>query len=228
MHLDNTQSRSSSVSRTIAIGLVALCATICGTASAQTAYLTHRVSLRAGPDFGYPQVAWYSGGTNVYVHGCTRSYHWCDVSVNGIHGWASARHLGFPHQNRRVVVYGNGLAFGAPVIGFAVGSYWDTHYRDRPWYHHHGYWSGWRPGVAARPEYYRAAPLYVAPRPVYVAPRPVYVHPHRADSHAHRAEQRALRNAQRREAQRVRHERHIHRHDDRRAAPPAVMGFTRP
>jgi uncharacterized protein YraI len=228
----NCFSRLSRRLTTIAAGAVAACAVfVASSAFAQTAYLSHRTSLRAGPDARYPQVAWINAGSNVYVHGCVQGYRWCDVSVNGVHGWANARHLQYGYQNRRVVMYGNGLAFGAPIVGFTVGSYWDNHYRDRPWYHHHGYWSVWRPGVAPRAEYYRAAPVYVAPRPVYVAPRPVYVHPHRVDSHAYRAEQRALRDAQRREAQRIRHERHDHRSNhrggDHRSAPPAVMGFTR-
>ncbi|MGL4229826.1 MAG: SH3 domain-containing protein [Casimicrobium sp.] len=213
---------------TIAAGAVATCALFVATAAlAQTAYVSHRISLRAGPDFAYPQVAWVGAGSSVYVHGCVRGYHWCDVSINGVHGWASARHLSYPYQNRRVIVHGNGLAFGAPVVGFTVSSYWDDHYRDRPWYRHNGYWSGWRPGVAVRPEYYRAQPVYVAPRPVYVRPHRVESHLHRQDIQRHHAE--------RREAQRIRQERREQRHHDRRgsqhhnhrSAPPAVMGYTR-
>jgi uncharacterized protein YraI len=222
----------------IATGAIAVCAVFVATSAfAQTAYLSHRTSLRAGPDFDYPQVAWVSAGSNVYVHGCVQGYRWCDVSVNGVHGWANARHLQYSYQNRRVVMYGNGLAFGAPIVGFTVGSYWDNHYRDRPWYHHHGYWSGWRPGVAPRAEYYRAAPVYVAPRPAYVHPHRSEFHAQRAAINAQRAEQNAQRaqlraqnEAQRREAQRIRHERHPHSNHhggDRRSAPPAVMGFTR-
>jgi uncharacterized protein YraI len=195
-------------------------------ANAQQAYLSHRTNLRAGPDHGYPPVAWINSGATVYVNGCVNGYRWCDVSIDGLRGWANARHIYYPYQSRRVVLYGNGLAFGAPVVGFTVGSYWDSYYRDRPWYHHHGYWSGWRPGVAVRPEYYRAQPVYVAPRPVYVAPRPVYVHPHRADTYVHRPHV-DHRHHQRNEAPRVRQERYEPGHNDRRSAPPAVMGFTR-
>jgi uncharacterized protein YraI len=230
---------------TMAKTMVALCGLFVATSAlAQTAYLSHRTSLRAGPDARYPQVAWLGAGSTVHVHGCVHGYRWCDVSVNGIHGWANARHLQYGYQNRRVIVYGNGLAFGAPVVGFTVGSYWDNHYRDRPWYHHNGYWSGWRPGVAPRAEYYRAPSVYVAPRPAYVHPHRAEFHAQRAAINAQRAEQhaqraqqnaqraqaRAQRDAQRREAQRILHERHPHiNHNsgDRRSAPPAVMGFTR-
>ncbi len=195
-------------------------------ANAQQAYLSLRTNLRAGPDHGYPPVAWINSGTSVYVNGCVDGYRWCDVSIGDLRGWANARHIYYTYQNRRVVVYGNGVAFGAPVVGFTVESYWDNHYRDRHWYHHHGYWSGWRPGVAVRPEYYRAQLIYVAPRPGYVAPRPVYVHPNRVDTRVHRSHVHHHHH-QRHEAPRVRQERLEQRHNDRRSAPPAVMGFTR-
>jgi uncharacterized protein YraI len=238
----------SNLSRHVAL-ITKTTAALCGlfiatSAFAQTAYLSHRTSLRAGPDARYPQVAWINAGATVSVNGCVQGYRWCDVSVNGIHGWANARHLQYGYQNRRVIVYGNGLAFGAPIVGFTVGTYWDNHYRDRPWYHHNGYWSGWRPGVAPRPEYYRAQPVYVAPRVDVQHPHRAEFHAQRAAINAQRAEQnaqraqqnaqraqaRAQRDAQRREAQRIRHERHPHiNHNsgDRRSAAPAVMGFTR-
>jgi uncharacterized protein YraI len=223
---------------TFAKTAAALCSLFVATSAfAQTAYLAHRSNLRAGPDHGYPPVAWVNAGTTVHVNGCVNGYRWCDVSIGGLRGWANARHLTYPYQNRRVIVYGNGLAFGAPVVGFAVGSYWDNHYRDRPWYHHNGYWSGWRPGVAPRAEYYRAPSVYIAPRPAYVHPHRAEFHAQRAainaqraEQHAQRAQARAQRDAQRREAQRIRHERHPHinrNSGDRRSAPPAVMGFTR-
>jgi uncharacterized protein YraI len=207
-------------------------------AEAQNAYIAHRTNLRAGPDGGYPAVGWVGRGTSVYVNGCVRGYYWCDVSVGGMRGWASARHISYLYGDRNVVVYGNGLAFGAPVVGFTVGSYWDSYYRDRPWYHHHGYWSGWRPGVAVQPHYYRGPSVYVAPqaayvpaRPVYVAPRPAYVAPayphvyshpnphrvHRHEAHIRRDERRAIRE-QHREQVRAQHH---------RSAPPAVVGMPR-
>jgi uncharacterized protein YraI len=193
------------ISSIVARGTLALCAMFATTvADAQQAFASRRTSLRAGPDRGYPQVAWIGVGTGVYVNGCVSGYHWCDVSAGGARGWISARHLTYAYQDRRVMIYGNGPSFGTPVVGFALGSYWDSYYRDRPWYHHHNHWSGWRPGmVAPRPEYYRAAPAYVAPRQHYAAPHPHFVaprvrrdvhpslrvqqvRPHRTEFHAHR------------------------------------------
>jgi uncharacterized protein YraI len=173
-------------------GVLAVAAfAVSAVAQAQQAFVSHRTNLRAGPDRSYPPVAWVGQGTGIYVYGCVRGYNWCDVSAGAVRGWANARHLGFPYQNRSLALYGNGVAFGVPVVSFALNPYWDTYYRDRPWYSHHGYWSGWRPGITPRVEYYRAPPAYVRAPGYYVAPRPVPrahpVHPVHP-GHPHRGE----------------------------------------
>jgi uncharacterized protein YraI len=201
----------------IASGALALSAMlVASVVEAQQAFVSHRTTLRAGPDRAYPQVAWVSAGTGVYVNGCVNGYHWCDVSAAGTRGWVNARHLTYSYQNRRTMIYGNGLAFGAPVVGFGVGSYWGSYYRDRPWYRHHNYWDGWRPGMAApRAEFHRAAPVYVAPRPHYVAPPRVHreIHPsHRErNAHQHRNEPRPHRGN------------NYRAHDPSRSAGPAAF-----
>ncbi len=205
---------------TMSAMLVASAIVVAPDADAQQAYVSLRTNIRSGPDHRYPPVAWLNRGSAAYVNGCVRGYHWCDVSVGGLRGWVNARHITYAYGNRNVIVYGNGLAFGAPVVGFTLGSYWDNHYRDRPWYHHHGYWSDWRPGIAPPPSYYRAPqayvaprPAYVAPRPVYVAPRPVYVAPRR-EPHAHR------------HPNQVRNRSHVVR-EHQRSAPPHGAGLSR-
>lgn len=165
----------------LAFALVATLAvtTFASMADAQNAWVYGRTSLRAGPDRGYPQVAWLGGGSTVYVHGCVRGYHWCDVSSGPYRGWVNARNLQYTYQNRRVLVYGNG--YGFPVVGFTVGSYWDSYYRDRPWYGHRSHWNDWRPGrpaprgdyyVEPRPHHHYSAPHAHAVAPHAVAPRP--------------------------------------------------------
>ena len=166
-------------------------------AAAQQAYTSSRTSLRAGPDRGYPQVGWLRPGTPVFVNGCVRGYYWCDVSAGSVRGWANARHLQYPYQNRRMAIYGNGATFGLPIVAFALGSYWDNHYRDRSWYNNRPYWNSWRPGhqpprppnvvQPVRPSIQPPRPPVVIqpvrpsvqpPRPVIVQPvRPVIVQP---------------------------------------------------
>lgn len=142
-------------------------------AAAQQAYVNSRTSLRAGPDRGYPQVAWLSAGAGVYVHGCVNGYYWCDVSSGPVRGWANARHLNYLYQGRQVAIYGYGPRIGLPIIGYSAGTYWDSYYRDRPFYGRRDYWNNWHPGTPA--------PRYVAPQqqfgpaphqPHYVAPQP--------------------------------------------------------
>lgn len=49
-------------------------------ASAQEAYTTNDVSLRAGPGTRYPVVRVIPEDAVVYIHGCLRNWDWCDVS----------------------------------------------------------------------------------------------------------------------------------------------------
>ena len=154
--------------------------TFSGAACAQQGYTTHRTQLRAGPDRGYPLVAYLPVGAPVYVNGCVRNYHWCDVTAGGNRGWVTTRHLNYPYQNRNVLIWGNGALLALPIIGYSVGSYWDNHYRGQRWYVERARWSNWQPGQRA-PQFAPAA------RPAYVQPHsqtyPQHRYP-RAPAHA--------------------------------------------
>ena len=114
---------------------------------AQTAYTTKTVNLRAGPSRDYPVVDQLQPGEAVEINGCLDDWTWCDVSIGNDRGWVYAGSLESPYRNRRVVIYGNGPMFGFPIVGFSVGSYWDTYYRGRPWYSRRSYWAGRPPSV---------------------------------------------------------------------------------
>lgn len=116
-------------------------------ASAQTAYTTKTVNMRAGPSRDYPVVDQLQPGEAVEINGCLDDWTWCDVSVGNDRGWVYARSLESPYRNRRVVIYGNGPMFGFPIVGFSVGPYWDTYYRGRPWYSRRSYWAGRPPSA---------------------------------------------------------------------------------
>ena len=153
----------------------------------QAAWVASGTSLRAGPDAGYPKVGWIAPGNNVMVYGCVSGYQWCDVASGGLRGWANARHLRYYYQNRYVPIFGIGARYGFPIIGYSVGPYWDSYYRDRPWYGDRYRWDGWRPGYDPRPRYIAPAPVYRAPPPPafhnpppprHVAPPPRVERPH--------------------------------------------------
>lgn len=108
-------------------------------ASAEEAYTTNDVSMRAGPGTRCPAVRVIPKDAVVYIHGCLRNWDWCDVSWRRSRGWVFSDHLEGLYGNRQ-------LGFGEwrdyvdlPYVSFGFG-YWDRHYRDRPWY---GSWERW-------------------------------------------------------------------------------------
>jgi len=172
--------------------IVGLALALPAAALAEEAYTTTAVNLRAGPDADYPLVRWVPENTAVNVHGCLADYRWCDVEVYGDRGWMSASFLVYPYQNSNVSVITYGPVIGLPLIGFHVDSYWDDHYRRRPWYGDRHNWAHrYRPEFehprhyppqhrppqyyppAARPEF---RPPLAQPYPV---PPPVYRQPDR-------------------------------------------------
>ena len=103
-------------------------------ASALTAVTTVPVPLRAGPAGDFPIVDQIPGGVNVSVNGCVRAYRWCDVSWRDAHGWVQGDDLAYLESGRRVSIIEYGPRVSLPIIAFSVDSYWDRHYRSRPFY----------------------------------------------------------------------------------------------
>jgi len=108
--------------------------------SAQDAFTTRSVNVRAGPDTSYPAIATLGGGAPVQVMGCLDDWSWCDVGFEDNRGWVYAPYLSYVYQGARVPFYTYAPSFGIPIIGFSVGSYWDRYYRGRPWYGRRDYW----------------------------------------------------------------------------------------
>ena len=141
--------------------------------SAQVAYTTQAVNMRAGPDREYPQVAWLPSGVAVTVIGCVDGWRWCDVVTGPNRGWVYAKFLAYPYQNQPVPIISGGAILGLPLITFSIGPYWDNYYRGRPWYGNRTYWYN-RPTP-----YYRPPPPYYQPAPPYRPPGYVPPPPHR-------------------------------------------------
>lgn len=139
------------LARSIAVMLTTT--VLAASAAAQQAYTTRQVNLRAGPDRGYPQVAYVGAGQSVYVNGCINDYRWCDITAGPNRGWAYAKFIEYPYQNRRVVIYDNGATLALPIVSFILGSYWNDNYRNRPWYGQQNNWNNWRPGNRPPPAY---------------------------------------------------------------------------
>lgn len=99
-------------------------------AFAQSNFTREATSLRAGPDRAFPVVTRLSSRTSVRVFGCVSGRRWCDVAAGRNRGWIESRHLA------------NSVR-GAPIVNFSLGSYWDRHYRGRPWDSNRNQWSNW-------------------------------------------------------------------------------------
>jgi len=104
-------------------------------AIAAEGYVTANVSLRAGPDVSYPRVLRLQAGTPVTIEGCVDGWTWCDVWVGEDRGWVAADYLQEEYDGRRVYVPTYGMRIGIPIVSFAFGDYWGSHYRNRSWYH---------------------------------------------------------------------------------------------
>ena len=116
-------------------------------ASALSAVTTQPTSLRAGPAFDFPVVDRIPDDARVTVHGCVRAYRWCDISWRDARGWVAGDELASFHQQRRVRVVEYGPRIGLPIVVFSFDTYWDRHYRGRPFYGERTRWrTVWRDG----------------------------------------------------------------------------------
>jgi uncharacterized protein YraI len=135
--------------------LVATCGVLllaaCGLASAQNAFTSRPMNVRAGPDRDYPLVAQLGPGAPLDVEGCLSDWSWCDVSFDDSRGWVYAGGLSFVYQGERVPLYSYGPSLGLPIITFSLLSYWDDHYRGRPWYSRRDDWAHRRMPPHMRP-----------------------------------------------------------------------------
>src|SRR5207237_3918872 len=134
----------------LTVGLASALLAIPIATSAQDAFTTRTVNVRAGPDTSYPAVAVLGAGAPVQVMGCLDDWSWCDVVFGDNRGWAYSPYLSYVYQGYRVPFYSYAPSFGIPIISFSVGSYWDRYYRGRPWYGRRDVWEHRRP-VHVRP-----------------------------------------------------------------------------
>jgi uncharacterized protein YraI len=139
-------------SRGVLAGL-ALSAALLAPALAQAApaFVTGGLNMRAGPGTEYPVVAQLEPGVQVEVLGCLEGYNWCDVAIGQDRGWVAGSYLQAPYYERREPIMSIGPAIGLPIVGFAIGNYWDSYYRGRPWYHERSRWDRYPPHRAFGP-----------------------------------------------------------------------------
>lgn len=153
--------------RLIWSAVAALCLAVPVVACAADGYVTGNVNLRAGPDAEYPLITTLAVGTPVSVQGCTTDWAWCDVIAYGSRGWIAGNFIQYDYQGQPVLLPAYGARIGVPIITFVISSYWDTYYRNRPFYRQRTTW------------YRRPAPHHPPPRPIHRSPRPIHALPAR-------------------------------------------------
>ncbi len=103
-------------------------------ASAADGVAVRSGTMRAGPGTDYPSVDHVESGEDLEVYGCLRGYSWCDVSNGDNRGWYQGSRIAFERGGRRVYLPDVAPEFGIGILGFGAGTYWNEHYRDRPFY----------------------------------------------------------------------------------------------
>jgi|SRR5690242_19127309 len=109
-------------------------------AAAQDAFTLQPTDIFAGPSSEYPQIATLPPNTEVGVAGCLSDWSWCDVTFANDRGWVWAGDLGYPYENRRVAIIEFGPRLRLPVVTFSLNTYWDAHYRSRPFFRERNVW----------------------------------------------------------------------------------------
>lgn len=94
-------------------------------------YTVRSTTMFAGPDFNYPAVQGLPRDVGVRVYGCLRDWSWCDVSDRAGRGWVAGNDIVINYQGRRQTIL---PTMGIGILSFVFGSYWDSHYRSRPFY----------------------------------------------------------------------------------------------
>lgn len=132
-------------------------------AFAAPGYAVRDANLRAGPSNEYPVVLRVRQRVALEVIGCMNDYRWCDVVAGPYRGWMYAGNIAYPYQGAYGPVLHYGPAMGIGISSFVLGSYWDDHYRGRPWYAHRDRW-------VARPFHYQEPRHPMPPPPHMVRP----------------------------------------------------------
>ncbi|ROP83635.1 uncharacterized protein YraI [Stella humosa] len=158
----------------VGLALIAVLPAVPAAAQSQ-GWVTTNVNMRSGPGTEYPPVLVVPAGAPVQVFGCIEGYVWCDVGFNEARGFVAGSLISYEYQNVRRPVVEIGPQIALPIMAFALGSYWDNHYRGRSFYRDRDRWD--RRYVSAPRPGYRPPPAYrPPPRAVYHRPdyRPDY------------------------------------------------------
>jgi len=126
-----------------AAAAVALTVALVGPAHAArpNGYPITNVNLRAGPGTDYPVILTVPSRAPISIRGCLPDYTWCDVVFEQNRGWMRSIYLAGWLGGQYYLLRHYAPQLRYPVVSFEIGSYWDSYYRDRPFYGERPRWS---------------------------------------------------------------------------------------
>ena len=118
----------------IILGMLAVPLLTAQIAQAADGKLSSAVKMHAGPGTEFPDVRHLAKGLSVDIHGCLKTWDWCDITWRGNRGWVPAEAVGYRHDNETTPIKEVGPRVGVPEVTFQLHSYWDSHYNNTLWY----------------------------------------------------------------------------------------------
>jgi uncharacterized protein YraI len=104
-------------------------------------YPITNVNLRAGPGTYYPALLVVPTHAPISILGCLGDYTWCDVIFQGNRGWMRSIYLEGWYSGYYYSLRDYAPRLGYRVVSFDIGGYWDSNYRDRPFYGERSKWN---------------------------------------------------------------------------------------
>ncbi|THK37570.1 DUF1236 domain-containing protein [Ensifer sp. MPMI2T] len=106
--------------RAVAAAGLMLAAGISTGYAAMSATAVTDLNIRAGPGPQYPTIGLATRGSAAVLDGCIQGSNWCQVTVNGVRGWAYARYLATDLGGSTVVIEQRRADLAIPSVTYQV------------------------------------------------------------------------------------------------------------
>ncbi len=129
----------------VAVALTASVAAVAmpraGLAASPNGYPITNVNLRAGPSTDYPVIVTVPARAPISILGCLADYAWCDSIFEGNRGWMRSIYLSGYYQGSYYSLRDYAPRLGYRTVSFDINGYWNSNYRDRPFYGERSRWT---------------------------------------------------------------------------------------
>ncbi len=92
------------------------------------------VNLRAGPGTKYPVLVTVPTDAPITILGCLEDYTWCDTTFEESRGWMRSIYLAGYYDDEYYLLSDYAPELGYQTVTFDRVAYWDSYYRDKPFY----------------------------------------------------------------------------------------------